>query len=274
MRARRTDEERNWRIARITGGLASVGLGVDALVGSPVGVTHAQLAAIAVCGAIWIWSLAHRELPTMTTSNIVILTLNATIIVALTSAAQRLAESGIDWVPFRPHQLGAMAVALLAPPAAWVGVAAIVGFVGTAAIQYALFDAAIRERLPFGDPLSTLIYGGFAIVLLFFRRRADKTEREVIRAHADAESSQRHARAMLAIRDLANTPLQTLANMTTLLRHRGTLSDEDLARIERSVARLTELEHATQPFEHGLEWDPGDESWDPRAVLTTHARRT
>ncbi len=272
MKSSASAAERNWRVAKITGGLGAIGLAVDALVGSPLGATPIQITAVVVCSAIWIWSLVHRGVPKMATSNLVILILNVAIIAALTSAGQRLAESGLPWVPFRPHKLGAMAVALLAPPMIWVGVATIIGFAGAATIQYLLFDPAIRERLPFGDPLSTVMFGAFALVLLFYRHRADKVEREVVRAHAEAESYQRHARAILAIRDLSNTPLQTLTNLIPLLRLHPQL-DETTDHLERAVARLTELERATRPFEQHLEWDPGDESWDPRSILQTSVRQ-
>jgi hypothetical protein len=266
--------ERNWRVAKITGGLGAIGLAVDALVGSPLGATPIQVTAVVICAAIWSWSLLHRGVPSMTTSNLVLLILNAAIIAALTSAGQRLAESGMPWVPFRPHKLGVMAIALLAPPALWVGIVTILGFIAAAAIQFALFDPEIRARLPFGDPLSTVMFGAFALVLLFFRHRADKVERDVTRAHAEAESYQRYARAILAIRDLANTPLQTLTNVVALLRQRHPELDEEINRLERAVTRLTELDRAMRPIEQHLEWRPGDESWDPQSILQTSARRS
>jgi hypothetical protein len=176
-------------------------------------------------------------------------------------------------VPFRPTQLGAVAVALLAPPRAWVGVATICGFVGAAAAQYALFDPSVRAHIPYGDPWATLAFGGFAVALLLFRLRAARIEREAIGTRADAEGFERFARAMLAVRDLSNTPLQTLTNLLELVRQRGPEMDDIAVRLERTVARLTELEEVTRPYEHQLRWQPGDEAWDPRAILQASGRR-
>ena len=267
------DAERTLRILRIAGGLGTLGLAVQALVESPSGPPRAHLIAMAVCGAIWLWALLRRSPPPIRITNAVFLALMATIIVSLTASTQKIAESGINWVPFRAHQLGALAIALLAPPVWTVGVVAIIAMIGAAVIQFMLFGPEIREHLPYGDPWSTIIFGGFAMGLLFYRVRADRIEREAVRTQAEAESYQRFARAMIAVRDLSNTPLQTLVNIITLLRQRGPELGETADRLERAVIRLTDLERATRPFEGDLEWRSGDESLDPRAILQMESLR-
>jgi hypothetical protein len=193
------------------------------------------------------------------------LLVNTAIIVALWESSRGLAALDIPWVPFRPHQLGALAVALLAPPVASVGILAILGFIGAAVMQFTLFDPAIREQLPYGDPFASLAYGGFALALYVHRLRATQTERDVARVQAEAEGFERLARAMCAFRDLSNTPLQTLVNSVELLRQRGVHDVAD--RIERAVLRLRQLEEHTRPYETQLHWQNGDEAWDPWAIL-------
>ncbi len=268
MRQVPSEAERSCRIARITGGLGTFGLLADTIIDTRVGPPQtARLVAIAVCAVLWLWALARKPRPSLAFGAAMFLALNVTITFALTISAHRLASTGLDWVPFRARQLGAMTIALLAPSPTWVGVVAIVGVIGSAVVQYELFSPEVQATLPYGDPWSSIFFGTFALVLLVYRRRADAKERELVRAQTEAESYQRYARAMLALRDLANTPLQTLTNIVELLRSRTSERDETVERLARTVGRLTELERATRPFEDELEWQPGDEAWDPREIL-------
>jgi hypothetical protein len=268
-----TDAERSLRAARIAGGLGTIGLTVDAIVGTPDGGPAIQFVASVICGLLWMATYTARPPRTVTYGNAIFLLLDAVIIVALWTKTEQIAASGLNWVPFRAHQLGAIAIALIAPPVAWVGVVAVVSIVGAAVLQFMLFDPAIRAHMPFGDPWSTLFFGGFALALLFYRRRADRRERDTAHAEADAENYQRFARAMIAFRDLSTTPLQTLTNMVVLLRQYGPELQATADRLERAVVRLTELERATRPFERQLQWKPGDESWDPKAILQMESLR-
>lgn len=268
-----TDPERSLRAARLAGGLVTIGLGVDAVVGSPFGPSSAQLVAVVICGLLWMATFADRRPKTVAYGSVIFLLLNGMVVFALWPKNQHLAESGINWVPFRAHQLGAIAIALIAPPVAWVGVASIVALIGAAVAQFMLFSPDVRAHMPFGDPWSTMFFGGFALGLLFYRRRADRLVHEAAHAIADGESYQRFARAMIAVRDLSNTPLQTLMNSITLLRMQSPELRETADRLDRAVSQLTDLEKATRPFEHQLVLRPGDESWDPKAILEVESLR-
>lgn len=268
-----TDPERSLRAARLAGGLGTIGLTVDAIVGTPQGGPAIQFVASVICGLLWMATYTARPPRTTLYGSAIFLLLDAAIIIALWVKTDQIAGSGLHWVPFRAHQLGAIAIALIAPPVAWVGVVALVTLVGAAVLQFMLFDPAIRAQMPFGDPWTTLFFGGFALGILFYRRRGDRMERDTAHAEAEAENYQRFARAMIAVRDLSTTPLQTLTNMVVLLRQHGPELRAIADRLERAVARLTELERATRPFERQLEWKPGDESWDPKAILQMESLR-
>jgi hypothetical protein len=265
-----SEAARSVRVAHIAAGLGTVGLVIKAFIGTPGGPSTIQVLSIVICALLWLWLLITRRPHTVAFGSAMFLVLNTTICVALWSDTQQTADTGISFVPFRANQLGALAIALMAPPVPWVGVVAILTVIGSAVVQFAMFSDAVRELLPYGDPLSTLFFGGFAIVLLFYRLSADRNQREVVRAQAEAESYQRYARAMLAIRDLSNTPLQTLMNITAVMRQRGD-HIETVQRLERTVARMTELEQLLRPFEEHLDWRPGDEGWDPKAILRLSA---
>lgn len=268
-----TDPERSLRAARLAGGFVTIGLAVDSIVGSPFGPTIAQLIAVVVSGLLWMATFAERGRNTVAYGSAIFLLLDLMAVFALWPKNQQLAESAVNWVPFRAHQLGALAIALIAPPVAWVGVVSIVGIIGAAVVQFMHFPPEVRDTMPFGDPWTTMFFGGFALGLLFYRRRADRLVHEAARAIAGAESYQRFARAMIAVRDLSNTPLQTLTNLIALLRMQTPQIRETADRLERAVAQLTDLEQVTRPFERQLVWKPGDEAWDPKAILEIESLR-
>lgn len=266
------DAERSCRVARIAAALGTIGLALDTLIVHSTSISvSVQVVAIGACGVVWIATLVRRRSPTVAFGTAAFLVLNTAIIVAISATTQQIVEAGINYVPFRQHQLGAVAVALLAPPRLWVGVVAILGFVGAAVVQFALFEPAVRASVPYGDPWATIAFGGFALALLVYRLRADRAARAVARAQAEVESYQLYARAVLAIRDLSNSPLQTLINTIAILRARGPELDTIADRLERTAARLTELEEATRPFEEILDLEDGDASWDPKSILRSSA---
>lgn len=266
----RSEAERSTRVARIAGGLATIGLTLDVIIdsvdiGGPPSVTY--LVALASLGVLWIWTLLQTR-PTLRFGTTMFLAMTVATIAALTAHAERLAASPIEWVPYRAHHLAVLTVALLAPPRAWVGASAILGIVGVAVFQYALFPAEIRADLPYDEPTSMLFFGGFALVLLFYRLRADANERAITRALAEAELYQDFARTMLAVRDLSNSPMQTLTNIIEILRRQKTPDlQPTVACLEHAVERLTQLEEVTRPYERHLRWRAGDESWNPQEVL-------
>ena len=58
-----TDAERSLRVARIAGGLGTIGLAVDAFVGTPTGPATTHLFATLVCGLLWMLTCAERRPP-------------------------------------------------------------------------------------------------------------------------------------------------------------------------------------------------------------------
>ena len=124
------DAERTLRVVRISAGLGTLGLAFESLLEAPAGTPGTQVVAMAICAVIWGWSLVRRHPPTLAAISAVFLVLMAVVITGLYAITQRIAESGINWVPFRADQLGALAIALVAPPVAWVGVVAILAMMG------------------------------------------------------------------------------------------------------------------------------------------------
>lgn len=176
------------------------------------------------------------------------------------------------WVPFRPHQLGIFAVALLAPPILWVGIVSIALFAGSAALQFLTFPPEVRLRSP-GELWVLLIYGVFGVAVLVYRLQRLDSERARLRAESDAAAMRRVARSFMALRDLANTPLQTLVVAVALLREEHPELEPTLERMERALSRLRESTELLSRYDQHLRWDPSDTSFDPVEILQQQSDR-
>jgi hypothetical protein len=190
---------------------------------------------------------------------------NAAIVLPLWHDATMGALSPAPWVPFQPHKLGAMAVALLAPTRVWSGAVSIALFVGSAALHWSLFTPAQRARAP-DEPWAILAFGTFAAGIYAYRVYTQRKEQHMAEALGEARISERLPRIVLALQDLANTPLQTLELTSALLAHRGA-SPALIERMQRSLARLRDLNRLMahhSPARAAWQWPA---SLDSRAVI-------
>lgn len=173
---------------------------------------------------------------------------NAVIAIALWLPSANLAGSPWQWVPFQPQKLGALAVALLAPPSVLTGIASIAIFIGSALLRFELFDPATSAGLA-TEPWATLAYGTFAIGLYMYRVHGRKVRSEMETALAEAKSLERLSQVLLAFRDFYNTPLQTLEFTIAVLKARHPEADALVARMERALARLGDLNRIASTYE-------------------------
>jgi hypothetical protein len=144
------------------------------------------------------------------------------------------------WIPFQPDKLSMLTAAVLAPTPL-VGVITIGIFGGGALARYATFDPAIKARLPIGEPWALVAFLLFAGVILFYRNRQQRLEQQMVEAQSEAAALAQVARTFLAVRDLVNTPLQTIAAVAALLDQipAGRVQAD---RLRRSLERMKELE--------------------------------
>jgi hypothetical protein len=173
------------------------------------------------------------------------------------------------WIPFTGPKLSVFGVALLAP-SLWLGTVLIVLFAVETVALAMLFHLAGRPEVAAGEPWVTLVYSAIAFGLLFDRVRRRLAEQAAVRAQARSEAMARLARVALAVRDLANTPLQTLVVNAALLRERPG-APEPTARMNRAFDQLRELNRVLARLESSAAWAPGDESFDALEVLLREA---
>jgi hypothetical protein len=258
--------QRPWLTTAVAAGLNLVGMTLDLRIGRTVpGMPWWPNAiSMTISAVLLALMLSGRRGPRVTSVGFVLNNLGIVAALWVTNAMYATTIPG--WVPFRPHHLGLVAVAVLAPPAMWAGLTSVALFVGTALVQLYTFPPALREQQT-GEPWIILVYGIFATVLLLYRAQRMAADQARIRAESDARAMQRLARSFLALRDLTNTPLQTLVLSAAQLRERNPGLEELAGRIDRAVERLQEATRIAHDYEQHLRWEPGDTSFDAEEIL-------
>ena len=177
-----------------------------------------------------------------------------------------MAASGLVWMPLTGHRLLMVGIGLLAP----TGLALGLGLIGAFALESVLLwyglDLNSHLDMPW-EPWITLVWGGTACGLMVFRVRTQRIEQRLQKARAEAESLERVARLFLAMRDAANTPLQSLELGVSLLQQRSPENAALLVTLERALTRLRSLTTRMAIADPLLDWDSHEESIDAEEVL-------
>jgi hypothetical protein len=264
------DEHRAaWRAAVVMQLIGILGLTLDGtfLLTSHHRVLPLYPVAIAILASLLVVLWLDRRRPRKAIAAFADLACVAALIAALWGASDLLAHDARMWVPFQRRKLSVLAIALIAPTPPWVGVLCIAAFTLSAIVQLGTFEPAARAYLAVEEPWAMIAVAAFAFAIILYRTRMLRLEHEAMRAQAEAESLRRLARVALAVRDLSNTPLQTLRLSTELLRRHDSASAARIDQMERALTRLEELERVLVRYEARTQWAPGDESFDPLAVL-------
>jgi hypothetical protein len=254
-----------WRGAFFAAALNAGGMAVDAFLarGVPGMPTYPNVMSAVVGIGLMAVLLIRRHRATVRFGSVAFLINTVAMLIALWITSGYWAATGPAWTPFQANKLGALAVPMLAPQL-WVGLTSIAGFALMAVAKFYVLPPDIQRGFPVGEPWFVLVFAAFAAVLLVFRCRGLALEREMLRVHAEAESAEHLAQTFLRLRDYTNTPIQTIAFTTELLRTKDHDLQPSLDRIERAVEKLTALSHALTRYENAHRWKPGDESLDTR----------
>ncbi len=253
--------------------LNAVGMPLELLIGRNVRgfPVWAPLASSVVGACLLALLIACRRVATVRLASAVFLVNAAVVLAELWATGAAYAASGFPGAPFQEDKLAILIIAMLAPELA-VGFVAILAHVVVASARFAALPDAVRAHLDAGQVWIVVAYAVAGAILLAYRLRSQALQMRVIRADSDATAARRVARVLLAARDLANTPLQTLEFSTSLLRSRHPELEGILARIDRAVSRLRDLGAIFGAAEERVDWAPGDESFDPKTVAAPQPR--
>jgi hypothetical protein len=157
--------------------------------------------------------------------------------------------------------------ALAAPPRAIVSLVPIAAFSAESLFAYWTARESHDVQLPPWQPWTSLLYSTCMALLAVYRARRQRRDIATTLKLEQAAALQRLLRSYLAVRDLVNTPLQTLRVSTHLLEVRYPAAKEVTGPMERAVELLNELNQLLADEASGMDWPPEMEAFDPVTVL-------
>jgi hypothetical protein len=224
-----------------------------------------KLLALGVTAALTSFLLVRR-LPSVRESSAIFVLNNLGALFSLWISGSHYTGAPPMYLPFEAHKLAMLAVAVIAPGSPWVGAMVIALYSGGAIIQLATLAPEVRDRLPIGQTMTMLFFTLFALCLLYYRSRRQALAGKLDRAQGEAAALKKVARQLLAVRDLANTPLQTIEADTALLQ-RVEPARVYAERIQRSLDRLREWQGLLDEEANRSSRGSEDMSFDPRSIL-------
>ena len=114
---------------------------------------------------------------------------------------------------------------------------------------------ALRARMAAGEPIGVIAYGAFALVVLGFKQRGYALRGELEHERSDKLALERVARVSLALRDLANTPVQTLELVRQQLLTKNPQLRLQTERMGRALERLRGLNDILEPYQSSVIWE-------------------
>ncbi|AKF02937.1 hypothetical protein [Sandaracinus amylolyticus] len=259
---------RAWAALRTASALNVVGIVLEMLTGRglPGIPTWPALVSGVVGAMLLVVALVRRPHWSAQLASSLFVLNSAAIALALFVRDPYYAAYAEHWIPFQGSKLCCVIVAVLAPRL-WAGVLATLLHAGSSVLAFELLPAAIREDVAFGEPWVTIGFGVLTAAVLAHRLRRESLEQELLRAQTEAAAAQHLARTVLAIRHLANTPVQTIAIISALLAQRHPSERSLIARQERAVEKLRRIDELLVRYDRELEWHADDASIDAIALL-------
>ena len=212
------------------GVLNILGGAMAALIYSGFGGTPFSVACTLVIGAglITLLVVARRRSPFSDIPASLIFVANVCPVYLLLWTSQAAsATRGLYWTPFEPHGLTCLTIAILAPPVRWIGIPTIVVPPLLATFQHFSFTPDQLQWLPQRPLFAVSAFAAFGVVLYLFRLHDLWLADLAAHSAAEAKMMRKMTNTILAIKDLANSPIQAL-----------TLDAETLSRRSPENARL------------------------------------
>jgi len=181
-------------------------------------------------------------------------------------APERVGQ-GLPMELFVREAIASAVYALAAPPEVILSVLPVAAFSMESLLVYGMARWSHPSQVPRFEPWTSLIYATGVTSLALYRARRQQREVATVVKLEQAAALRRLMRGYLAVRDLINTPLQTLRISAHLLATRCPGARQVTDSIERAVKRLDQLNDLLAEGASTVEWPPGSESFDPLAVL-------
>jgi hypothetical protein len=248
-----------WTATAVAASIHVAGMMLELLLGRtlPSMPIWPSLASATLGAVLLVVLLLRRKAATIRVCSWLFLINSIAIAAALFVTHPYYAALGQKWVPFQANKLGCLITALLAP-SFWVGLASIATMAGLAVFQFYLFPGEVRENLAVGEPWTTAAFAMSGVILLWYRLKRMEMERLLVVMHAEAAAIRDTARTFMRLRDLMNTPLQTIELSIEILRRKQGGLEPTLARMKSALKRLRKLNGLLAKYEARLNWEQND----------------
>ena len=234
--------------------------------------TIARLAQLAWAATLTAVALQHRGQP-RPEIDILLYGLAALPLMALFPAGAFVRElNGTRWEPFFREKLVCLAFALASPGELPLTLAIIVATTALASAEFWIGGLRTSVSMGMGEPWVTMGVGVAGACMLAVRVRLIERARRAEEALREAAELARVARVALAVRELANTPLQAIEVVMYLLEVEPARARRLLPRLHRALGRLRELDEVLRGFEAHVHWERPLEALDATSVLRDRGR--
>lgn len=213
-------------------------------------------------GASWVFLLLVLSIrkipPAVCTALLLICT--ALILFSASTDTAKMATSGrcTLMAPFVGHKILLLATALIVPFPLWTSYLIMAASALIPVIQIFSSPAAIRLGYTEVEPWVTLIYACFAVFVLRYRILAMARDRELAQVTIKRQKLKDLAQIFLTLRDLTNTPLQSIELCAFLLESDEIKAHEAARLIRTSLTQLKELSHLLSKYEKEVDWSTND----------------
>jgi hypothetical protein len=166
------------------------------------------------------------------------------------------------------ENVASVVYALATPPAATLSLVIIAAFTLQGLSLYWMGGYPIAVEAFRLGPWITVVVGAFATGIALYRAHWQRREVTMIEEAERMVSLKRLAQTLHAVRDFANTPLQTIRIALSILASRHPEDHALTGTMERSMDRLSDLSKILEAEEAKVDWKPGEESFDPVQVIS------
>jgi hypothetical protein len=252
MRDEALERQEAWRCAVCSSAIdACVGAGMTAAIASRHWIPLWPILQFGAVGAVLLPALLVARRPPVAWSYLALALNFASGLVASMAGAEAQLERGDSSELFSSVKVAMFVIAALSPSAVF-GTLWIAAFALAPIIALHVWPSSYSAALPGVEPWMTAAYSLGALGLLLCRRRAIRLRRAVEDLRAERLARRQLAGMSMAIRDLGNTPLQTLNAGIAILRKK-TAEESVLSRMDRAVERLRMLSRALESVEASAE---------------------
>lgn len=163
-------------------------------------------------------------------------------------------QADVIFTLFAGYKLVALLIALFAPPRPLLGWTCLVVVAFTCLAQYYSWPEEVRQGLSIQEPWFSIIVFSAACVIYVNHLRSRELARRIAELRARSVMLQRFANLLINAQHLVNTPLQTIANTTKLLKHNYPETTTTLAPVDRALCRIGNIVALFSKYDSYVSW--------------------